>query len=161
MPSKASPKLKSLRRLRKTNDVLKRWERDLVLGRQVDISKLRAMLRSFLEDCQCKLQKDKRLGDNSRKRLEAYILHWRLLDEDLKKGKGSALYQVPRKIPTPAKAPLPDPSTPRAPSGYQSPTAIIRKKLGWPALLRPSKTRLFSLDDLPCFAPASLLGNAD
>ena len=160
MSSKASPKLKSLRQLYKTNDVLRRWERDLALGRKIDIGKFRSMLWSFLEDCQRKVE-DKRLGDGSRQKLRTYLLHWQLLDEELKKGRAGTLVPVPKRIPTRAGTPLPEPSASRAPSGYQSPTDIIREKAGWPALLRPSETRLFNLDELPCFPPASLLRNAD
>lgn len=160
MLSKASPKFKSLTQLRDDNDVLERWERDLVLGRKIDVSKLQAMLEVFLEDCQRKLQ-DKRIGDGSRQEVRTYILHWRLLGEELKKGEAGTLLPVPKKIPTRARTPLPEPSAPKAASGYRSPIDTIREKMGWPALLKPSETRLFSLEKLPCFPPASLRQNAD
>ena len=156
MPSKAKRRLKSIAQLLATNGILGKRERDLVLGHQVDLSKFLDTLRSFLEDCQHKIEEDKRLGPKRKGELKDRILHWQLLDDELKRGRGSMLYQVPKKMATPTQAPLPDPAAPRAAIGYQSPVDTIREKAGWSPLLNPSTTRLFNLDALPCFEPASL-----
>ena len=159
MSPRVSHKFKSLRQLGKINRELERRERDLVLGHNVDIAELQAMLKSFIEDCQRKLQ-DERPSTRDRQRLRTYILRWQLLKEDLDSGWANA-HVIPQKILVQPKAPLPEPSSPKAMPAYRSPTVMIRERFGWPVVLsRPSKTRLFNLDELPCFPPASLLQNA-
>ena len=156
MPSRTKGKLKTYGQLCDDNSTLERWERDVVLGRKVNIGKFRDGLQSFLEDCRRKLAKDKRLGRGKRGRLKSWILHWQLLDEELKKGKASTLRLVPRKIPALAQTPLPEPLASMMQTGYLSPIDTIRVKMGWPKLLKPSETRLFDVDTLPAFQPVPL-----
>jgi len=156
MPTRSKSNFKTVKQLELMDSELREQERRLVLGHDIDLDKLEALSRTFVGDCEQKLTGDKRLGKGSRQLLKDRIIHWQILIEELEKGNASTLRQVPKKIPMSAEIPAPDPYTPKVTSGYRSPVETIRIKMRWPQHQKPSQTRLFDLNRLPSFAPASV-----
>ena len=75
--------VKSFVELKNANELLKGFERDVALSREVNVSISRLGLRAFVEDCQQTMLANETMEEKEKGRLKGWVFHWRLFEEGL------------------------------------------------------------------------------